>query len=324
MPDSQAIKRLFGWVVNAERILLIAHERADGDAVASALSFAHGLKQLGKEVDCVSRDVIPPAFQFLPGADQFQTDFFIGDYDLIITFDCGDARRTGFPERLRHFAKTRKRLANIDQHPKNDLHRMANLNIIDYSVAATAQIVYRIFKQYQWSITHEIATCLLCGIHTDTGGFKHPNTSPLVLETAAQLLAYGGRLKDIQRHLANAHSVAMLRLWGAVLDRLQYHEDFGIVSSVVTLNDLVICGADQQDVSGVINLMKNVVTSRLAILFIEQPDGSVRASLRTDAEGVDVSKLAVLFGGRGLKRAGGFTIPGHLQQTMTGWDIVRQ
>ena len=40
--------------------------------------------------DCVSRD--PIGFQFLPEANT-RPGLFIGDYDTIITFDCGDARR---------------------------------------------------------------------------------------------------------------------------------------------------------------------------------------------------------------------------------------
>lgn len=324
MLDISLLHRFSSWVSSAERILLIAHERPDGDGISSALAMRRALHRLGKVADCVSRDPIPLPFQFLPDAHYFGRDFFLGDYDLIMTFDCGDARRTGFDDRLRLFARQTRRLVNIDHHPKNDLHRVANLNLIDHDAAATAQIVYSMFQTLTWPVDAPTATCLLCGLHTDTGGFKHPNTTPEVLEIAADLLSRGGRLKDITRHLINARSVATLRLWGVVLHRLRYREDLGIATSMVTLDDLAHCRASHDDVAGVVNLIKNIPQTKVAILFVEQPDRSIRASLRTDADGVDVARLAALFGGGGLKKAGGFSITAHTLASANHWDIIWQ
>lgn len=322
MPDRNAVRRFGSWAEGAERILLIAHHHADGDAIGSVTAMYRALLNQGKQVTCVTREAVAPAFQFLYGATSFKTDFLIGDHDMIIAFDCGDARRTGFDERLRAFAKTQRRFVNIDQHPKNDLHKIANLNIIDYSVAATTQILYRMFLELAWPIDHHIATALLCGLFTDTGGFKHPNTTPEVLEIAADLLARGGRLKEINRHLVNPRRVPMLKLWGVALDRLQFRADLGIACSMITLEDLAKCGADHNDVAGVVNLIKNIPETRVAILFAEQLDGSIRASLRTENDRVDVAKLAALFGGGGLKKSGGFTLNGKLIQASTGWDVA--
>lgn len=322
MTDLAGIPRLRQWLERAERVLLVAHEHPDGDAIASVLAFRQALALLGKDAVAVSRDFVPVPFQFLPGAAYFTTDFFLGDYDMIITFDCGDARRTGFQERIRQFAGLKRRLVNIDHHPKNDLHRVANLNIVDPSAAATTQIVYRIFQAFGWPIDHDVATSLLCGLYTDTGGFKHANTTSEVLEIAADLLARGGRLKEINRHLVNAHSVPMLRLWGVALDRLHCHNDLGIVSSMITLDDLRRCDANHTDVAGVVNLINTIPDIKIAILFAEQDDGSFRASVRTDATGVDVGRLAALFGGGGLKKAGGFTVPAYLLDNARDWHVI--
>lgn len=322
MPDVAPIHRFRHWLASAQRILLIAHEHPDGDAIASVLALSRILELQGKETTCVSRDLIPIPFQFLPGAWQFKRDFFIGDYDMVITLDCGDIRRTGFPERVRQFAATHRRLVNVDHHPKNDLHRIANLNIIDPAAAAAAQVVYRIFTTLGWSIDHHTATALLCGLYTDTGGFKHANTTADVLEVAADLLAHGARLTEITRHLLNARSVPMLRLWGVALDRLHCHHELGIVTSMVTLDDLRRCDADHTDLAGVVNLINTIPNMKAAILFAEQTDGSFRASVRTDMAGVDVARLAALFGGGGLKKAGGFIVPGSLFEINTHWPTV--
>ncbi len=322
LSELAAIQRLEQWLVPAERILLIAHEHPDGDTISSVLAFRQALLSQGKTVVCVSRDSIPLPFRFLPGASSFTTDFFIGDFDLVITFDCGDARRTGFQDRLQQFSLQHRRLVNIDHHAKNDLQRIANLNIVDHTAAAATQVVYRVFRALGWPIDHNIATSLLCGLYTDTGGFKHANTTSEVLEIAADLLAHGGRLKEISRHMLNARSVPMLRLWGIVLERIRCHHELGIVTSMVTLDDLRQCEADHDDLSGVVNLINTIPDMKIAILFAEQYDGYIRASVRTDAVGVDVARLAALFGGGGLKKAGGFSVSGRLLQNGNNWQIV--
>ena len=78
-----------------QSFLLLVHHCPDGDAIASSLALALTLQRLSKNVDVVCADVIPPHFQFLPLAGQIKRDFLVGDYDVIVTLDCGDSRRTG-------------------------------------------------------------------------------------------------------------------------------------------------------------------------------------------------------------------------------------
>lgn len=307
-------------LASANRILLITHRDPDGDGIASTLAVSLVLEKLGKVVHCVSRDPVPETFRFLPGSHGFQQDFLTGEYDLVITMDCGDVRRTGFSERLIEFSKA-SRLINIDHHPKNDLHRLANLNLVNERASATAEIIFDLVDFFAWELDHEIATCLLCGLHTDTGGFKHPNTTVKVLEIASALLAAGGRLWEINRHIHNFRPIQMLKLWGIALSRLRYHEEFEIVSSLITLEDMRQCQATADDISGVVNFMKLIPHTKLAILFAEQEDGLVKASLRSEQHEINVAHLARLFGGGGLKKAGGFSIPARIRKDAHNWSM---
>lgn len=321
MLGERELTKFQAWVSKAERILLLTHQFPDGDGLASVLALRKGLRFAGKSVDIVVPSSIPEAFKFLPDIEAFRHDFFAGDYDMIITCDCGDLRRTSFDARLRQFARATRRLVNLDHHPKNDLHRVANLNLIDQGAAATAQLVHGIFKRFSWPIDHHTATVILTGLHTDTGGFKHPNTTPEVLEIAADLLRCGAQLQEITRNMNHRRTVATLRLWGLVLNRLQSHPQLGIVSSMVTLDDLARCSADHTDVAGVVNLIKAIPHAKIAILFAEQIDGSIKASIRASGT-VDAARLAALFGGGGLKKASGFSIPGRITTDAGAWQIV--
>lgn len=324
MLTPRELGKLAVWLSGADHILLVTHEFPDGDGVGSVLALRAALVTLGKTVTCLAKTTIPTAFSFLPKSELFQTDFLRGDYDLVIALDCGDLRRTGFDSRLRHFSRTARRLVNIDHHPRNDLGRLANLNLSDPAASATAQLIYQLYQEFGWSFNHDVATSLLTGLHTDTGGFKHPNTTPEVLSIAAALLGHGARLQDIIRGIHQLRTVATLRLWGIVLDRLKDNHELGIVSSMVTLADLHHCAADHTDVAGVVNLIKTIPNTKAAILFTEQPDGSIKASIRASAAGVDAARLAGLFGGGGLKKAGGFSIPARMCHQAGAWQIVWQ
>ncbi len=63
--------------------------------------------------------------------------------------------------------------------------------------------------------------------------------------------------------------------------------------------------------------------TEVAVIFIEQPDGSVKVSLRSRSA-VDCSALAESFGGGGHKAAAGAFVPGPLDQAQrTVLDAVR-
>ena len=60
---------------------------------------------------------------------------------------------------------------------------------------------------------------------------------------------------------------------------------------------------------------------RAVLVLRENDDGTVKGSLRTTRDDVDVAALAKLFGGGGHKKAAGFTVKGKLVETTNGWKI---
>lgn len=309
----------------APRIVLITHEHPDGDAVGSTLALYHVLTRLGKSVVAVCRDQVPIPFQFLPGVTTITRRLALRPTDLVVTLDCGDARRTGFPDELRSIGGSRGRVINIDHHQKNDLHWIARINLVDYEASSASEVVYSLLRMIGTPIDKVVATALLTGIYYDTGGFRHSNTTEYVLTVAADLLRVGGRLRDITRNVANFRSMSALRLWGVVLERIRYHKRHGIVASVVTQRDLETYQALQEDLAGAVNLINHIPEARVAILCTETADGHIKASLRTERNDIDVARLANQYGGGGLKKAAGFSIPGSVDVADDGsWQILSQ
>ena len=304
------------------KFLLIGHESPDGDCLGSLLAFSEFLKSLKKEVEIACRDAIPDVFSFLPGVESVKRDFLMGSFEAIFLLDNGDFKRTGFSERLRELNKKRVPIVNIDHHQKNDLWKIANVNHVDDEASSTSELVYEIINGMGGVITPQMATLILCGIYTDTGGFQHVNTKERVFEITSTLLAKGARLKDISRSLSSSKSTSMLRLWGIALSRLKFDEKSGIVTSLLTHVDIRKANASEDEVSGLVNLINTIPESKVALLLYEGSDGRIKGSLRTEKDGVDVSKIANEYGGGGHKRAAGFNVKGTIVEEANGWKIV--
>lgn len=318
----ETIEKIINLIKKYDNFLFVLHENPDGDTVATSLGLQLALHKLNKSVACVCKDDVPKPFAFLPLAKNIKKDFLVGDYDVIIVIDCGDLRRTGFPERLKDFAKHKKRLINIDHHPKNDLHKITNINYFDVTAAAVSEIIFQLIRKLDIPLDKDIATCLLTALYTDTGGFKHSNTTPRSLDYASIWLAHGARLKTITKNISLNRTVSSLKLWGIALSRI-HKNSFGLVTSIVTRQDMDLANAGDSDLSGVVNMINSIPGTKAAILFSETEDGYIKASLRTESDHIDVSKIAELFGGGGHKKASGFTIPGRLQETPKNtWQIV--
>lgn len=302
------IQDVIKLVLSKDRFLLLIHRSPDGDAIASALGLHLALQSMGKQSDIVCVDQIPYQFRFLPSCNIIKRDFLVGDYEVIVTLDCGDIQRTGFSSRLKQLVRQKKMmLLNIDHHAKNDLHQLATYNLVDFSAPSTSFLVYRLLHHLAIRMNHKIATCLLAGLYTDTGGFKHANTTPASLKFASTMLSHGARLKDITQNIAQATSVARLKLWGVALSRIQQHHRYNLVSTVITYQDITSVGANEDDIAGIAALLGSI-TADLAVLIVELSDGTTQVRMRSKNKGIDLSQLATYLGGGGRRNSAGFAV----------------
>jgi phosphoesterase RecJ-like protein len=298
-------------LIEKNNFLLLIHHSPDGDAIASSLGLNLALRSLDKSVDIVCADPIPGQFQFLPTVSNIKCDFLLGDYDAIVTLDCGDSKRTGFKSRLKSLVDKKSiPIINIDHHPKNDLHQLATYNFVDYSAPSTSYLVHKIIKGLGVPVNHKIATCLLTGLYTDTGGFKHPNTTPESLNFASNMLTQGARLKDITFHITQPSTVSRLKLWGIALSRIQKHHRFNIISTYITQQDIAVTAASESDIAGIAALL-GTIPATLAILIVQQADKTVQVRMRTKRRDINVAHLASFLGGGGQKKSAGFAIKNH-------------
>jgi phosphoesterase RecJ-like protein len=291
-------------IEQAERILVCAHTRPDGDAVGSVAALGHGLINAGKQVQMALTDGVPAALRFIPGSDQI-VQKIEGEFDLIITVDCGSFDRIG--DLLEDPGLV---AINIDHHPDNTL--FARINLVEPTAVSATQILAGLFPKFGLEITQQIASALLSGLITDTIGFKTENMRPDALRLAADLFEAGAPLPDLYHHALAAKSFSAARYNGAGLAQLV--QDNGIVWTQLTLQDRKAASYSGHDDADLVNVLSSINSAEVAIIFIEQHSELVKVSWRTRSKQIDVSQVAHHFGGGGHRPAAGAMIDGNMPQ----------
>ncbi len=309
----------------ARHVLLIGHQRPDGDAAGSCLALAHYLEDLGKDYTAFCLDALNPYLAFLPKAEEINSDpehevWTDKDFDLMIVVDSGDLRHAGIAPYINDLTHDYK-IINIDHHNTNE--HFGDYNLVVTDASSTCEIVHDLLDSVH-DLNKEMATCLLTGIMTDTGGFSNLATTTSAIEAASKLLLKGANMRQITANTLNHRPFNALKLWGRALERLEEHGDTGVVSTVITLNDLKECGAGDDARDGVANFLNSLdqIKTKAVMLFTERPNGKVKVSLRTTNSLINVAEFAKLMGGGGHPKAAGFELDGQIKITDKGWKIV--
>jgi len=286
--------------------LVATHVRPDGDAIGSLLGLGLALRQAGKSVQMLSSDGVPASYRHLPGSqDVIQRPE--GDFDLTIVLDCSDPDRAG-----KNFNSYNPPDLNVDHHVTNLL--FARLNLVDTTAVATAEILADNLAHWDLPMTPDVAAALLTGIITDTLGFRTSNMTPKALRWAANLMETGADLPDLYQRSLVVRSFEAMRFWAAGLARLE--REGPIVWTTLSMADRQGTGYPGRDDADLINELSAITDAAVAIVFVEQPNGNVKVSWRAQP-GIDVSAIALKFGGGGHPSAAGAEVEGSL-------DDVRQ
>lgn len=310
---------------NAHNVLLISHERPDGDSFGAALALSAYLDRIGKPHAHFAPTPAAICFRFLPNAHRLICSYEkidLADFDVVITLDCGSIKQTKIHDDLLCLRdeENGKCLINFDHHASNDL--FGNLNLVDTTSSSTSEIVYRFCEQANISIDKDMATCLLTGLITDTGNFTNGATTTESLRIASELLSKGAKLDEITRHVMQNKNVAALQVWGSVLSRLEINHELGIAYTIILRSDLLSRNLSDDAIDGITNFLNSLDQVSVVMVLREVDDGMIKGSFRTTKDDIDVNKLAGYLGGGGHKKAAGFSVRGKFVETTEGWKIV--
>ncbi|WP_412747072.1 DHH family phosphoesterase [Krasilnikovia sp. MM14-A1004] len=295
----------------AGRVLLVCHVNPDGDALGSMLGFGLGLRRMGVpalQATFPGDFEVPEPFTALPGLDLLVPgEQAYPEPDLVIVFDVAAVSRLGaLADRLPRARAT----IVLDHHASNT--GFGGVNLVDAGAAATSVVAEQLLARLGVPLDAEIAECLYVALATDTGSFRFDMTTPRVHEMAARLIATGIRPGEISRRIFDTRPFGATKLFAEVLGRAELDPaaaaGHGMVWTYATLEDLRRYGQRPYVMDALIDPVRCVAEADVAVLVKQTGEGEWAVSLRSKGA-VDVSAVAVTFGGGGHRLAAGFT--GH-------------
>ncbi|HZV51300.1 MAG TPA: bifunctional oligoribonuclease/PAP phosphatase NrnA [Candidatus Dormibacteraeota bacterium] len=307
----QQADRLKDLCERYDEILILGHKDADGDTLGCSLAFAEALETLGKTVHVVIPPALPQKYAWMPGFDRIRPAPPAGaEVRLVLFFDAGNMERSG--DAIDHVTE-RATIVNVDHHASNS--RFGDVNIIDPDASAVGQMCLEMLEQFGWRVTPTMATNLYTALLTDTGGFRHENTTPAALRDAARLAALGADPSYVATMVYKSRPPTTLRLCGLALAGIQIEMDGRLAWARVTRKMLHEAGAVMAEAEEIIDNVNSIAGLEVAVVFKEINARLTKISVRSRGE-VDAAWLCERFSGGGHPRAAGAEIGQPLERAV--------
>lgn len=309
MISNSSLKDIGRMLMEAETILLFPHTSPDGDAIGSCAALCRALREAGKTVWILLDEPVTGYLAFMDTEFCTEDKDIIGKPDVCVCIDCSEESR--FPDRAAKYREGRIKLC-LDHHVTSG--SFGDYYYVDGDEAATAQIVYRLLVEMGLEIGKTTAESLYIGISTDTGSFRHSNTTAESHLIAAQLFKKGIDHTRIIVNLYNSVSYKRVRMESEILSRMELLAEGKAAISCVTEEMLAAENATLEDCEGVVDALRDIRGVELAA-FLKEKSGAVKVSLRAKSYG-NVDEIAVKFGGGGHVKAAGCTLYMSMDEAM--------
>ncbi len=306
--------RIIDEVRGAKTIGISGHVRPDGDCVGSVMGlYLYLRKEMPETQIDVYLEEPAPVFDCISHISDIKSEFNSQKvYDVYFALDCNDER---LGEALPIYRRAVKKI-NIDHHISNS--GCGDINIIEPERSSTSELVYDLMDPDK--IDEDIAKAIYIGIVHDTGVFRYSNTSPHTLEIAAKLIKFGFDFPKLIDETFYEKTYVQSQIMGrAVLESVRFMDNRCIVS-VVTRRMMEFYQVGPKDLDGIINQLTAVKGVECAIFMYETGTLEYKVSLRSKGK-VDVSAVAVKFGGGGHVRAAGCTMNGTYHDNINNLSI---
>ncbi len=283
-------------IESANSITILSHLNPDADTLGTALGiYALLSKDKSKKVEIVNASTaLPLHLDFLPNFKKIKHHMDYTD-SLILSCDCGSVDRLGFDLEGRD-------IINIDHHESNT--RYGSINVVIAEYASASQVAFALFKEL-YAVEADAATCFYTALLSDTRYFTTTSVNEEVFKVAKCLVEAGAVPDYIACNFTQRRPLSSLRILEKALASLSLYYEAKIATFMVTKEEIAATGATVPDMEGIVDYGRSLATVEVAVFAMELEDG-IRISLRS--EKVDVSKVAMAFGGGGHKVAAGFTL----------------
>jgi bifunctional oligoribonuclease and PAP phosphatase NrnA len=312
MKDLPALK---AFLASPKKVVIVTHFKPDADALGSSLGLAGCLIKKGHEVDVITPSDYPDFLAWMPGKEivtslskdskqpEKKAQLLIAKAEVIFCLDFSNLKRINELGDMVKISSAKKVM--IDHHLEPE--HFADFEKWDVRSASTAQMIFELINELGEKdlIDENIANCLYAGLMTDTGGFRHNNTTHKEFEVASALVGLGAKPSETAKNIYDTNSLERLRLTGYVLSqKLIVLPEFSTAYMTITWDELNKFGAQTGDTEGLVNYGLSIKGIKMAVLMYDRKE-EIKLSFRSLAD-FDVNALARKhFEGGGHKNASG-------------------
>ena len=305
-----------------KQVALTIHVNPDGDAIGSALGLFRVLNKMGHHCHVISPNGLPSFVSWLPGAETIYrmsdapeiVSELIRKADVIFALDFNELKRVKDMEPAIEASTAYKVL--IDHHPGPE--NFCTCTLSDTSASSTAELVFRFLQETGLLpyVDREVATCLFCGIMTDTGCFSYNSSNRNTWETVATLLDFKINKDAVYDKVYDNFSVERMRLLGYSLnDKMEVMPVYRTAFISLSRTDQLKYNFQDGDSEGFVNYPLSIKGIRFSVLFIERED-HVKISLRSKGNFAVNAMARKYFNGGGHMNASGGETRLSLEETI--------
>jgi bifunctional oligoribonuclease and PAP phosphatase NrnA len=307
---------------DGDGFVIFNHANPDGDAIGSQIALGIALKKTGKKVYMFSAENIGAEYGFLPYTNEIHTTLpDSGEYTTAVILDAAKPDRISKNNRvdLSRFSV----VINIDHHVSNTEYGTINWIVPESSSAG--ELVYELIKAGKYPIDPEIANCLYTSIFTDTGGFRHSNTTAKALRFCAELVDAGAQPHIIARHIFSSYPERRFRMLGKALGTLKTVLDGKAAYMWVYADFYKETGSIFEDADEFVEYPRALSGVEVAYVIKEtKANEAARVNFRSNSLKRNVNRVAARFGGGGHIEAAACNIEGTREEMEKRiYDAVR-
>lgn len=282
------------------------HIRPDGDCVGSCMALYLYIKSYYPDIDVkVYLENPRPVFSHIERIDEIITEPD-GDrvFDLFVT--CDVSARDRLAVAGEYFEKARRTVC-IDHHISNE--GFADVNYVKGEISSCCEVLYGLLDQDK--IDRPIAAAIYTGMIHDTGVFQYSSTGPETMRIAGELMKTGFDFSRIIDRSFYEKTYVQNQVMGRVLAESIMIQGGKCIIGYMRRRDMDFYGVDGKDLDGIVSQLRLTKGVEVAMFLYETESQKFKVSLRSNGR-VDVSRIAVYFGGGGHVRAAGCDLYGSM------------
>lgn len=322
----EEVAALKAQVKSAKSVVVTSHRSPDGDAIGSSLALKHMLSAMGVSSTVVMPDAYAKFLHWMPGQDTVRfhdaepeaVSALVAGADMLFCLDYNaPSRAGGLAEAVQQACDNEGcTVVMIDHHQEPE--PFADVMLSDPTTGSTCELIYRLLQAWgmEEALDADLASCLYCGLITDTGSFRFSSVQPSSHDMASALLATGMDHSRIHSLIYDACRLEQVQLTAyALSQKLQVFPEHRSAIISLSLEELQRYNAQKGDTEGLVNRALAIEGINFAA-FIKEDVDRVKMSLRSRGTFSVRDVAAAHFNGGGHHNAAGGACEGESLQSV--------